>query len=312
MLPSSRASSRAVAVIAAISSALVLATMLVSVSHVGRAQRRAPGSAPLIEAFDAAYADRFDAIAIAPASLRVTSDADGRSRTERVQLVRARALSEGCGRLTATLPGGRTWTISVNVLPADASVAVPASAGASERARVSVGDVVVWPLPEASVQSAQPTFEPPAACADRDPEMTLLASGGWPHRACTLEGAPPRSWRLPSALVDEVLRCELSNAGVGQVRTLVHRFARVRRAGRVRGDLRAIASGPRELMATHVIDSERGRARDTTFAYVPRTRVVRVGDWVVDRRDDADPVDEDLLSCVHERDSTCRIRPRAP
>ncbi len=288
-------------------SVLALALMLASIVEVGRAQR-APASSPWLEAFDAAYAERFDALSVASATLTVTSDSDPRPRTERVQLLRVRALSEGCVRLTATLPDGHTRAVAVNVLASDASVAVPASASASERLNVSVGDVVVWPLPDGS----RPSFAPLTGCADRDPEMALLSRGEWPHRACTLDGAQPRSWRLPSALGDEVLRCELASAGVGRVRTLVHRFARVRRAGRVRGDLRALASGSRELTATHVIESEPGRARDTTWAYVPRARVVRVGDWVVDRRDDVDPVDEDLLACVHERDSACRIRPRVP
>ena len=296
---------------------LALAMLLASSADVGSAQRRAPASTPLLDAFDTTYAERFDALSIAPATLTVTSDLDARPRTERVLLLRARALSEGCGRLVITLPEGRTRAISVNVLPADAAVAVPANAGASERLRVAVGDVIVWPLPELvgareTVVGAEPSFQPLVDCGDRDPEMTLLSRGEWPHRACTLEGSTPRSWRLPIGLGDEVLRCELSSAGVGRVRTLVHRFARVRRAGRVRGDLRAIASGPRELVASHVIETERGRARDTVWAYVPRMRVVRVGDWVVDRRDDADPIEEDLLACVHERDTACRIRPRTP
>jgi hypothetical protein len=46
---------------------------------------------------------------------------------------------------------------------------------------------------------------------------------------------------------------------------------------------------------------------DTALAFVPTRRVVRAGDWVLEARDDVSAMDEDLLACLHERDSPCRV-----
>lgn len=292
---------------------VALAALAVSVSR-GRAQEpvapssdRAP-AIPFVTSFAESYDGLFELLDVRRVTLRASSDLDARPRSERVVLVRMRALAEGCVRLSArTLDGARTRTIAVNVLPRDAAIAVPRSASASERLRVSVGDEVLWPLPDVP----DVTFLPRGRCDDDDPDMRLLLVGELPGRACALEGPVPRAWRVPAVLEAIALRCHFASGARGAVTTTLESFSRIRRAGRVQGDLTALAAGSaRSLLATHVVEQERGRPAASTIAYVPSRRVVRAGDWVFERRDDADALDEDLLACLHERDSSCRVRPR--
>jgi len=221
-----------------------------------------------------------------------------------------RALREGCVRLHALAPGGpEVRSIEVNVVPREASIAVPWAGSASERVRASIGDVVVWPLPAA----ADTGFLPPSSCGDDDPDQRLLLAGEFPARACELEGAAPASWSLPASLELVALRCRFSSAGRGAVRTVVERFARIRRAGRVQDDLTAVPAGAaREVVATHAtVRASASSSRPLRIvASVPRQRSARVGDWVFERRDDVAAVDEDLEACLHHRDTRCRIAPR--
>lgn len=293
---------------------VALAALAVSTSRGGAQDEAAPGAArapaiPFVTSFAEAYDGLFELLDVRRSTLRASSDLDARPRSERVVLVRMRALGEGCVRLSArTLDGARTRTIVVNVLPRDAAIAVPRSASASERLRVSVGDEVLWPLPDV----ADATFLPRGRCDDDDPDMRLLLAGELPGRACTLQGAVPRAWRAPALLEAVAQRCHFTSRARGVVATTVERFSRIRRAGRVQGDLTALAAGSaRSLLATHGVEQERGRSPAAiTIAYVPSRRVVRAGDWVFERRDDADALEGDLLACLHERDSACRVRPR--
>lgn len=263
---------------------------------------------PFVSFFREHYHGAFELTSVGHGRLRASSDVDPRPRSAEVALLRMQAMTEGCTRLSAVTADGRVQSIAIRVLARDSAVAVPRSAAASERVRVSVGDEVIWPLPDAT----DATFLPPGACDDDDPDMRTLLAGEYPGRTCALEGGEPRAWRLPGSLEPLALRCHFASRGRGEVTTTVERVARIRRAGRVQGDLSALAPGsPRSLVATHVVESERGAARPLRIiAYVPTRRVVRAGDWVFERRGDVEALDEDLLACLHERDSTCRVRPR--
>ncbi len=270
--------------------------------------------APLVSArrarppteFEPLHRDHFELLGVSSARVRVSSDLDPAPRTIEVRLHRVRALAPGCVTLSARVgdEGAHVQSITVNVVAADAAVALPRSAAASERLRVGVGDVFAWPLPA----SGPIEFRPRQGCLDEDLEMGLLLAGELPHRACALEGAVPRAWRVPALLADAGLRCTFASAGRGEVRTTAHRYFRIRARGRVQGDLTAIDAGPRELFATHVHDEAAAHVGpDTALAFVPTRRVVRAGDWVLEARDDVSAMDEDLLACLHERDSPCRV-----
>jgi hypothetical protein len=260
--------------------------------------------------FATLHRDRFELLGVSTARVRASSDRDPSPREVEVRLHRLRALAVGCVTLSARVgeDGAHVQSISVNVVAADAPVALPRSAGASDRLRVGVGDAFSWPLPaEGSI-----AFRAMRGCLGEDTEMGLLLAGELPHRACTLDGRAPRAWRLPPLLVDAGLRCSFASAGRGEVRTTAHRFYRVRARGRVQGDLSAIESGPRELFATHVHDEVPAHVGpDATLAFVPPRRVARVGDWVFEVRDDVSAHDEDLLACLHEQDSACRVSQRS-
>jgi hypothetical protein len=259
--------------------------------------------------FATLHRDHFELIGVSTARVRVSSDLNPAPRTVEVRLHRIRAVAPGCVTLSARVGDGQhVQSITVNVVAAEAAVAVPRSAGASDRLRVGVGDVFAWPLPA----SGPIEHRPMRGCLAEDLETSLLLAGELPHRACTLEGARPRGWDRPRLLEEAALRCSFSSAGRGQVRTMAHRFFRVRAPGRVQGDLTAVAAGPRELFATHVHDEAPAHVGpDTTFAFVPARRVVRVGDWVFEARDDVGALESDLLTCLHERDALCRVTARA-
>ncbi len=265
---------------------------------------------PFVSFFREQYDGVFELVSVGHGRLRSSSDVDPRPRSVPVALLRLRPLVEGCTRLSARVGESQNvHSITIHVHPRGSAVAVPRSAGASAQLRVSVGDEVTWPLPEATDAS----FLPRASCEDDDPDMRVLLAGDYPGRACALEGAEPRSWRLPGALELLALRCHFASRARGEVTTTAERVARIRRAGRVQGDLTALTAGSaRSLVATHVVEHERGVARPLrTIAYVPTRRAVREGDWVLERRGDVDALQEDLLACLHERDSTCRVRPQA-
>lgn len=287
---------------------LVALAALAALSWRGEvAQARTVPRSPFVQAFDEAYRGRFGALDARAGSWRRSSALEPQGRAARVTLLRFTPLEPGCARLLALgADGEHVESIVVNVLPAQAPIAVARSAAASELLTVSVGDVVTWPLTALTA----PTFFPSTDCPAVDDTAQRLAAQDWPLRACTLEGPRPRAWRWPALLEEVALRCEFVRAGVDRVRTLVHRFARVTRPGAVQADLAAIAAGPRALAVTQVIESVRGgRGQGVSWAYVPPRRTVRVGDWVTERRDDVEALDDDLIACLHEAESPCRLRP---